>query len=146
MILLGRIRSPYVRPQLGNVRPRRCLAGVEARWPGSGAFVINYTYLNYTTTPSVARTTRSCYCSSRSLAASRARRCAPAPFHVQERQGQVARGRDGTKYSKYHPENYLSHHLSAISMAAVYADACHIDDGVTGLKQDAHVAGSSDEE
>ena len=56
------------------------------------------------------------------------------------------RGRDGTKYSKYHPENYLSHHLSAISMAAVYADACHIDDGVTGLKQDAHAAGSSDEE
>ena len=49
------------------------------------------------------------------------------------------RGRDGTKYSKYHPENYLSHHLSAISMAAVY-------DGVTGLKQDAHAAGSSDEE
>ena len=56
------------------------------------------------------------------------------------------RGRDGTKYSKFHPENYLSHHLSAISMAAVYADACHIDDGVTGLEQDAHAAGSSDEE
>ena len=56
------------------------------------------------------------------------------------------RGRDGTKYSKYHPENYLSHHLAAISMAAVYTDACHIDDGVTGLKQDAHAAGSSDEE
>ena len=55
------------------------------------------------------------------------------------------RGRDGTKYSKFHPENYLSHHLSAISMAAVYADACHIDDGVTGLKQDAHASGSSDE-
>ena len=33
--------------------------------------------------------------------------------------------------------------LAAISMAAVYADACHIDDGVTGLK---HAAGSSDEE
>ena len=31
-------------------------------------------------------------------------------------------------------------------MAAVYADARHIDDGVTGLKQDAHAAGSSDEE
>ena len=49
-------------------------------------------------------------------------------------------------YSKFHPKNYLSHHLSAISMAAVYADACHIDDGVTGLKQDAHAAGSSDEQ
>ena len=31
-------------------------------------------------------------------------------------------------------------------MAAVYADACRIDDGVTGLKQDAHAAGSSDEQ
>ena len=56
------------------------------------------------------------------------------------------RGRDGTTYSRFPPSNYLSHHLSAISMAAVYADACHIDDGVTGLKQDAHAAGSSDEE
>ena len=74
------------------------------------------------------------------------RRRAPAPFHVQARQGHKKRGRYGTKYSKFHPENYLSHHLSAISMAAVYADACHIDDGVTGLKQDAHAAGSSDEE
>ena len=34
------------------------------------------------------------------------------------------RGRGGTKYSKYHPENYLSHHLAAISMSAVYTDAC----------------------
>ena len=61
----------------------------------------------------------------------------------------VSSHRLGTRckqYSKFHPENYLSHHLSAISMAAVYADACHIDDGVTGLKQDAHAAGSSDEE
>ena len=57
------------------------------------------------------------------------------------------RGRDGTKYSKYHPENYLSHHLAAISMAAVYVDACHVDDGVTGLKQDAlRASGSPDEE
>ena len=53
---------------------------------------------------------------------------------------------DGTKYSKYHPENYLSHHLAAISMAAVYADACHIDDGVTGLKQDALRASASPDE
>ena len=52
-----------------------------------------------------------------------------------------------TKYSKYHPENYLSHHLAAISMAAVYAGASHIDDGVTGLKQDAlRASGSPDEE
>ena len=45
------------------------------------------------------------------------------------------RGRDGTKYSKFHPRGYLSHHLAAISMAAVYTDAAHIADGVIGLKQ-----------
>ena len=45
------------------------------------------------------------------------------------------RGRDGTKYSKFHPRGYLSHHLAAISMAAVYTDAVHIADGVIGLKQ-----------
>ena len=39
------------------------------------------------------------------------------------------RGRDGTKYSKFHPRGYLSRHLAAISMAAVYTDAVHIDDG-----------------
>ena len=42
---------------------------------------------------------------------------------------------DGTKYSKFHPRGYLSHHLAAISMAAVYTDAVHIADGVIGLKQ-----------
>ena len=31
--------------------------------------------------------------------------------------------------------NILSHHLAAISMAAVYTDAAHIADGVIGLKQ-----------
>ena len=31
-------------------------------------------------------------------------------------------------------------------MAAVYTDACHIDDGVTGLKQDALTASSSSDE
>ena len=45
------------------------------------------------------------------------------------------RGRDGTKYSKFHPRGYLSHHLTAISMAAVYTDAAYIADGVIGLKQ-----------
>ena len=33
----------------------------------------------------------------------------------------------------YYP--LLSHHLAAISMAAVYTDAVHIADGVIGLKQ-----------
>ena len=32
-------------------------------------------------------------------------------------------------------------------MSAMYTDACHIDDGVTGLKQDAlRASGSPDEE
>ena len=39
------------------------------------------------------------------------------------------------KYSKFHPRGYLSHHLAAISMAAVYTDAAHTADGVIGLKQ-----------
>ena len=43
-----------------------------------------------------------------------------APFHVQAREGQEAgpRRHQVLQDSKYHPENYLSHHLSAISMAA----------------------------
>ena len=73
------------------------------------------------------------------ICARRGRWSARRPTHT-------TRGRDGTKYSKFHPENYLSHHLAAISMAAVYADACHIDDGVTGLKQDALRASSSPDE
>ena len=38
-------------------------------------------------------------------------------------------------YFKFHPRGYLSRHLAAISMAAVYTDAVHIADGVVGLKQ-----------
>ena len=45
------------------------------------------------------------------------------------------RGRDGTRYSRFHPANFLSHHLSKIVTAAVYADAEHIVDGIVGLKQ-----------
>ena len=45
------------------------------------------------------------------------------------------RGRDGTKYSKFHHSNYLTHHLASISLAAVYTDAVHIEEGVDGLKQ-----------
>ena len=37
--------------------------------------------------------------------------------------------------SRFHPRGYLSHHLAAISMAAVYTDAAHIADGVIGLQQ-----------
>ena len=48
------------------------------------------------------------------------------------------RGRDGTRYSCFHPSNFLSHHLSKIVTAAVYTDAQHIEDEIYGLKQSAH--------
>ena len=56
------------------------------------------------------------------------------------------RGRDGTRYSRFHPTNFLSHHLAKIVKAAVYSDALHIEEGVVGLKQRAHelaLAGAS---
>ena len=40
--------------------------------------------------------------------------------YLARRASDKKRGRDGTKYSKFHPRGYLSHHLAAISMAAVY--------------------------
>jgi hypothetical protein len=55
--------------------------------------------------------------------------------YLARRASDKKRGRDGTKYSKFHLRGYLSHHLAAISMAAVYTDAVHIADGVVGLKQ-----------
>ena len=56
------------------------------------------------------------------------------------------RGRDGTKYSTHHPSNYLTHHLASISLAAVYTDATHIEDGVYALKQRALALSSGDDE
>ena len=44
------------------------------------------------------------------------------------------RGRDGTRYSRFHASNFLSHYLSKIVTAAVYADGQHIEEGVNGLK------------
>jgi hypothetical protein len=44
------------------------------------------------------------------------------------------RGRDGTKYSRFHPANYLSHHLAGIVTAAVFADAAHIVEEIVMLK------------
>ena len=38
-------------------------------------------------------------------------------------------------YSKFHHSNYLTHHLASISLAAVYTDAVHIEEGIDGLKQ-----------
>ena len=48
------------------------------------------------------------------------------------------RGRDGTRYSRFHPANFLSHHLAKIVSAAVYTDAQHVEDGINYLKQRAH--------
>ena len=48
------------------------------------------------------------------------------------------RGRDGTKYSRWHPSNFLSHNLAAIVSSAVLTDAAHIEDEIVALKQKAH--------
>ena len=45
------------------------------------------------------------------------------------------RGRDGTRYSRFHPSNFLAHHMARIVTAAVYSDAEHIVGGIIGLKQ-----------
>ena len=46
------------------------------------------------------------------------------------------RGRDGIAYSDYHASRRLPlDHLARISVAAVYWDAQHIDEGVRFLKQ-----------
>ena len=37
----------------------------------------------------------------------------------------------------FHSSNYLTHHLASISLAAVYTDAVHVEEGVDGLKQSA---------
>ena len=58
------------------------------------------------------------------------------------------RGRDGTRYSRFHPSTFLVHHLARIVTAAVLSDAAHIVDGIIGLKQRAHdlaLAGDSDD-
>ena len=54
------------------------------------------------------------------------------------------RGRDGTRYSRFHASNYLSHHLAKIVTAAVYSDAQHIEEGVYGLKTRAHDLAQAD--
>ena len=55
--------------------------------------------------------------------------------HTTRRAGDKKRGRDGTKYSRFHKRNYLSHHLAAIVSAVVLTDASNIEDGITALKQ-----------
>ena len=54
------------------------------------------------------------------------------------------RGRDGTTYSRFHPSNYLSHHLASIVTAAVFTDALHIVDEVNLLRTRAYGATASD--
>ena len=62
------------------------------------------------------------------------RACATIKFGAR-RAGDKKRGRDGTKYSRFHRRNYLSHHLAAIVSAVVLTDASNIEDGITALKQ-----------
>ena len=51
------------------------------------------------------------------------------------------RGRDdGTTYSRFHPSNYLSHHLAGIVTAAVFSDAAHIVEEIALLKTPAPAA------
>ena len=54
------------------------------------------------------------------------------------------RGRDGTRYSRFHSANYLSHHMMRIVSAAVFANAEHICDGIVGLKQRAYDLAQAD--
>ena len=39
-----------------------------------------------------------------------------------------------TAYSRFHPSNYLSHHLAGIVTAAVFSDAAHIVEEIALLK------------
>ena len=55
-----------------------------------------------------------------------------------QKTGSAGAGRDGTRYSRFHPSNFLAHHLARIVTAAVYSDAEHVVDGIVGLKQRAH--------
>jgi hypothetical protein len=58
----------------------------------------------------------------------------PVPAFLACRASCRKRGRDGTKYSRFHPANYLSHHLAGIVTAAVFADTAHIVEEIVLLK------------
>ena len=69
----------------------------------------------------------------------------PVPLRFLARRAQDRkRGRDGTRYSRFHASNFLSHHLAKIVTAAVYSDAQHIEEGVYGLKTRAHDLAQAD--
>ena len=57
--------------------------------------------------------------------------------YLARRASDKKRGRDGTKYSKFHPRGYLSHHLAAITAwrRSTRTPRTIIADGVIGLKQ-----------
>ena len=42
-------------------------------------------------------------------------------------------GRDGTTYSRVYQTPFLAHHMRAISGAAVFSDAAHIENGIRYL-------------
>ena len=48
------------------------------------------------------------------------------------------RGRDGTTYNRFHPSNYLSHHLAGIVTAAVFSDAARTSSRGDRAAQDRH--------
>ena len=93
------------------------------------------------------------FCSSRearsAACSTAARRCVNNLLLLVELAKDRKRGRDGTRYSRFHPSNFLAHHLARIVTAAVFSDAEHITDGIIGLKQRAHdlaLAGDSDDD
>ena len=43
-------------------------------------------------------------------------------------------GRDATHYSRFHPKNYLSHHLAAIVCNAFMYDTDHIEHQIVALQ------------
>ena len=47
---------------------------------------------------------------------------------------QEARARRHHLHSRFHPSNYLSHHLAGIFTAAVFSDAAHIVEEIALLK------------
>jgi len=65
-------------------------------------------------------------------------------LHLARRASCRKRGRDGTKYSRFHPANYLSHQLAGIVTAAVFADAAHIVEKIVLLKTRVTAAAAAD--
>jgi hypothetical protein len=66
------------------------------------------------------------------------------PLGLARRASCRKRGRDGTKYSRFHPTNYLSHPLAGIVTAAGFADAAHIVEEIVLLKTRVTAAAAAD--